>query len=38
MTFTVVYDANVLYPGTVDEVLLRLERNGLIESSAALRA
>ena len=30
MTFVVIYDANVLYPSTLRDVLIRLAQTGLI--------
>ncbi len=38
MAFIVAYDANVLYPNMLRGLLSQLERDGLVESIAALRA
>ena len=32
MTFVVIYDANVLYPSTLRDVLIRLAQTGLIQA------
>lgn len=32
MTFVVIYDANVLYPSTLRDVLIRLAQTGLVQA------
>ena len=32
MTFTVVYDANVLYPNTLRDLLLRIAQSGTVQA------
>ena len=32
MTFVVIYDANVLYPSTLCDVLIRLAQTGLLQA------
>jgi hypothetical protein len=32
MTFTVVYDANVLYPNTLRDLLIRIAQSGLVQA------
>ena len=32
MTFTVVYDANVLYPNTLRDLLIRIAQSGMVQA------
>lgn len=32
MTFTVVYDANVLYPNTLRDLLIRIAQSGIVHA------